>query len=151
MDWNWFGTVAARDDGEVADGDDLDAEGFVPENADVVKPEAQLDDDREHFRAAEQNGAGRPRLVIVALFKHDFEEERFEGFGPGPEFFAHCGLMCQAHAVAARRSVGRFNHEIHQTHEIRNGIVIAPRRKLFVWFVYFVVSTLQNPSLAISC
>ena len=38
----------------------------------------------------------------MALLENDFEEKRFEGFSPGPEFFAHCGSMCQARSIAAR-------------------------------------------------
>ncbi|MEI9864974.1 MAG: hypothetical protein WDN00_10545 [Limisphaerales bacterium] len=37
--------LARAADGQVADGNDLDAERFVAEDADVVKPAAQLDRD----------------------------------------------------------------------------------------------------------
>ena len=36
-------------DGQVADGDDLDAERLVAQDADVVKPAADFDDDLENF------------------------------------------------------------------------------------------------------
>ncbi len=102
-----FGTVAAREDGdvaagvaqfareffhdrrfagaadgEVADGDDLHAERLVAQDADVVKPAAHLDGDLEQFRTAEQKSARQLRLEIVAFLENDFEDKGFQAFQP---------------------------------------------------------------------
>ena len=41
--------LARAADGEVADGDDLDAKRFVTKDADIVKPAANFDGDLENF------------------------------------------------------------------------------------------------------
>src|SRR5208282_89690 len=124
---------------QIDDGDDLHAERFVAEDPHVVKPAADFDRDLKHLGAAKENDTCGPGFEVVALLENDFKEECFKGFGPGPEFLTHRGLMCQARAVAARRSMG-FNHELTKTHEISNGKLIVSSQ---IIFVSFVVSTLQ--------
>src|ERR1035437_137306 len=79
----------------------------------------------------------------MAFLENNFEEEGFEGFGPGTEFFTHRGLMCQARAMAARRSMGL---KPRNTQNIRNEKpqISWPCQEKFAWFAYFAVENFSN-------
>src|SRR5215213_8876941 len=53
------GRFAGAADGEVADGDDLDAEGAVAEDADAVEKAAEFNEDFENFGKSEQAGPNK--------------------------------------------------------------------------------------------
>src|SRR5690348_11179381 len=101
--WRGLGAIAATEDGDVpagiakltrklfhhrrfpgsadrqiSDSDDLDAERFITQQPDVVKPPANFDKDLENFRAAEEKSANEVGFEIVAFIKNDFEDEGVE-------------------------------------------------------------------------
>ena len=82
--------LAGAADREISDGDDLDAQGGIAEDADVVKEAARLDGDLKNFGQCEQGGP-----MAAAVFKDDFEDEGFNRFGPGTESLAHVRAVCQ--------------------------------------------------------
>lgn len=116
----WFGPVAAGEDGditslvfefageffdhggfagatdrEVTDGDDLDAEGGIAEDAVVVEELSTFDGEEEDFGEAEEGGADECGAFAVALFENDLENESLEVFDPSLEVVTHGGRVCQ--------------------------------------------------------
>ena len=79
--------------GQVANGNHLHAQGFVPEDAKIVQPAPDFDRHFEHFGAAEERGPRQPGFKVMPIPENDFEEEGFKTFGPDPEFFTHQSLI----------------------------------------------------------
>src|SRR5581483_920422 len=83
------GRLARAAEGDVADGDDLDAEGVVAHEAHLdakaVKAQAEL----VNFGEDEEKIANERGGLAAALLKNDFEERRFDGFEPGANFLPH--------------------------------------------------------------
>src|ERR1035437_8611214 len=76
----------------------------------------------------------------MAFLENNFEEEGFEGFGPGTEFFTHRGLMCQARAMAARRSMGLKPRNTQNTRNEKPQISWHSQEM----FAYFAVKNFSN-------
>lgn len=98
------GGFAGSADGEVADGDDLDAEGGVTEEADVIKEPAEFDASFVEFGEEEEEVSDHGGTVAASLFEDDFENKGFRGFNPGLDHFPHGGGSC--HSAGGRASGG---------------------------------------------
>src|SRR6185369_4252757 len=66
----------------------------VAEHPDVVEEAAGLDENLEDFGKREQSGTKHGGLLAAALFKNDFEDESFTGFGPRSDPFTHVSRVC---------------------------------------------------------
>ena len=87
------GSLAGAADGEVADGDDLHAEGGIAEDAGVVEDPAELHGPGEHVGEHLQGAAQRRGLLAGTLLEDDVEKvglSVFEEFLPP---FAHWGQL----------------------------------------------------------
>ena len=76
-------------DCEIADSDDLDAEGAVAKDADAVKEAAQFHEAFENLGKREEAGSNKVREFAAALFEDDFENECFGVLNEIPELFLH--------------------------------------------------------------
>ena len=80
---------AGAADGEIADGDDLHAEGGIAQNADVVEKAADLDGDLKSFGQSEKEARAQCRAFAATFLEDDFENERFGVLDEIPELFLH--------------------------------------------------------------
>ena len=76
------GRLAGAAEGEVADGDDLNAQRFVAEDADVDQPAVDFDADLVKLGTAEEDSARQFRLEIMAFLENRLRGKRFQGFRP---------------------------------------------------------------------
>src|SRR5206468_1801747 len=61
---------------------------------DVVEEAAGLDKNLENFGEREESSPKHGGPLAAALFKNDFEDEGFTGFGPRSDPFTHVGTVC---------------------------------------------------------
>src|SRR5213075_1957014 len=83
------GRLASAADSEIANGNDLHAQRGVAEHPDVVEEAAGLHGNLEDFGKREQSSTKHGGPLAAALFKNDFEDEGFTGFGPRSDPFTH--------------------------------------------------------------
>lgn len=78
------GRLAGATDAEVANADDLAAEGVVAENPVVPEMQPGLNPDFIELGQAQQRRTGKPRRPITAPFKDDVEDVLLNVFSPLP-------------------------------------------------------------------
>jgi hypothetical protein len=69
-------------DGEIANGDDLNAEGRISQDASVIEKLASLYGDEECPGKAEENAAGDGGSLALALLEDDLEDKGLKFFDP---------------------------------------------------------------------
>src|ERR1017187_7531006 len=79
---------------EITHGDDLHAEGRVPQNADVVKKAAGLDSHLVAFGAAIEKGTHERRARPGPLFEDHFPKEGYYLFYPRTKLLTHLRSVC---------------------------------------------------------
>src|SRR5262245_6666160 len=89
------GSFAGTAYGEVADGDDLDAQCGIAKYADIVKKATEPDGDLEDAGEAIQDTFDDVGPGPGAFFQDDLHEEGFQSFGPDTKSFTHLGSVCQ--------------------------------------------------------
>src|SRR5439155_16254033 len=86
--------LAGAANGEIADGNDLHTQSGVAEHTDIVEETAGLDCNLENFGKREQSGTDDGGPGAAAVFKNNFKDEGFNGFGPRSNAFTHVGPVC---------------------------------------------------------
>ena len=71
--------LARAAESEIADGDDLDAEGRIAEDADIVKAAVNLEGALKTFEPPNKTARVEPGPEVMALLENDFKEESFQG------------------------------------------------------------------------
>ena len=69
------GCFAGAADGQVADGDDLDAESRVAQDADIVKESPDFNGDLKELRAAVKQTANESGPGSAPFFQNDLEDK----------------------------------------------------------------------------
>src|SRR6516162_8671396 len=118
MDWRWFGTITAGKNGDVsalvaqfagkflhdrrfsgpsdrqvANGDEVNAQGGVAKNPHIIKETANLDQDLEDVGASVGGPANRRRLGAWTVLKNDLQQESLDIFQPDTKALTHVLLM----------------------------------------------------------
>ena len=96
------GVLPVPPDGEIADGDDLHAEGGIAEDAVVDQPAVNFKSDLVQLGTNEQQRANDGSAGPAALSGDHFFSEAIQILHPDAPRFSHVKAVCQARESGAR-------------------------------------------------
>ncbi len=102
------GSFAGAAEGEVADGDDLDAESGIADQAGADGKAVNDEVELIQFGKAEQSGADQVGAQAAALVEDGLQERGLDGFDPGSNCLTHVEAQC-ANSPAAGQLLKRTN------------------------------------------